>query len=66
MPYSLKRRFTCEHCKRPTPLDEHENCEFCGAELCLECCRYTYLRLAICPYCEENEERGYGAQNINP
>ena len=56
MPYSLKRCFTCDNCKRPTPLEDLENCEFCGAELCLKCCRYNYLRLAICPSCEENGE----------
>ncbi len=56
MPYSLKRCFTCENCKSPTLIEDLKNCEFCEAELCPKCCHYNYLRLAICPYCEENEE----------
>ena len=56
MPYSLQRWFTCDTCKCPAPAEDLQNCEFCEAELCPKCCRYNYLRLAICLYCEETDE----------
>ncbi len=56
MPYSLQRRFICANCDQATPIEDLLNCEFCDAELCPKCCLYNYLRLALCPYCDETGE----------